>query len=545
MKFYYSFLRKLWRHNFLGFVLCVFVGLFSNIFQLLSFFLPLKALMVASMPTGFSVFNLSGKQLSLCLAVLAVFCFLGHWLLFRFYSMLTDNVSRKLISRVSKFSHMHSREERASDLYRKAVGSFVSLLFCGCLLLVGSYFLPVYVLAFIVTVFFVCVAFALWGFIRSGDFLFSFAGNDRAKSVSNFIFFLYFFITLYLVSESRGVFFSAASLLGVRMLLSTALSAIRDVLSVADNIPIVRTLFYTATSNFSPAEESSIWSDMRAGVISGLFSEFSFSNSLFYQTGYKNCLMMVCASGANRYLVKYAKLASMGSLIRERELFSESWSRALPVLPLYEFRESDRFCSIIFEGNPARVERDKELDAIKDISLACWCAAPPEDFLQKYRRTYSVDVGNKYKSYLKRLELVVSDRYWESYDFFKNNYISFIDFMDSSPVSVMNSELYLSNCFLDGTGRTVALNWSKWSVLPLGGGVPPSIIDSLSETDIERVKLARVDCGNLTIERLRLASALVKFDEHMKYDSFEHAFELISRIKQLFENAKDQFYIKS
>jgi len=447
MKIYYSFLRKLWRHSFLGFVLCVLVGLFSNFFQLLSFFLPLKALMVASTPTAFSVFNLSGKQLSLCLAVFAVFCFLGHWLLFRLYLMLTGNVSRKLIGRVSKFSHMHSREERASDLYRKAVGSFASFLFCGCLLLVGSYFLPIYVLAFIVTACFVCVAFALWGFLRSGDIFFSLAGNDRAKSVSNFIFFLYFFLTLYLVSESGGVFFAAASLLGVRMLLSTALSAIRDVLSIADNIPIVRTLFYTATSNFSPAEESTIWSDMRAGIILELFGDFSFSNSFFYQTGYKNCLMMACASGANRYLVKYAKLASMGSLIRERELFSEPWSRALPVLPLYEFRESDRFCSIIFEGNPARVERDKELDAIKDISLACWCAAPPNDFLQKYRRTYSVDVGTKYESYLKRLELVVSDQYWESYDFFKKNFISLVDFMGNSPVSVMNSELYFSKLF--------------------------------------------------------------------------------------------------
>lgn len=558
---FFSFTKKVFVNDSLSFSLSTFFQALAQVFLVLAFFLPLKALiLLGSQGIPYYLTDyISEHAKSDFILLLAGFSLLSYVLylaLDYFSSGLSRRISDKLLEKAKKISVVTNQDFLAKEILQRLIRSWSTFY-----LLIGIAFLILFlnwkvfmgvIGAISVQYYVLC---KLWESLSKPQFV-----DLRDKFVQNKLvvlnafsaidFFIGFCILFYIFMQDQdpNLLLSVATILLVRQFLQRILLIINDGIFLVSKNNQIKALFYTLgqfkknknhhevnfTELLHPKHRNELLSSMETERV-GNVNNWVWNDSGVKNIGFLNKLLN--SGECSEYWIKVYASNKKDVFQRESLLFgySESYDK---VAPAKCFVDSSQGLNLLGVSIPLSTGVDSEefKELLPTLLRNLWLIKPPKVLANQLTRSIHSLNDRFTEALIEGMEVALQNDFeHEQYNLLKASWPDFSGFISSIPLFVTNGELSKNNVRVSNNGTPIMINWHKIGIEPILSNVSIRIVENFIdlETVLADLKAKRDDCQNLSIQHLILINLLGEFERLLNSQLYRAAIVMLPRLNQV------------
>jgi hypothetical protein len=520
----------------------VFISVLSRIIHLLSFLLPLKAIMVAGSgePPAFLVSLFPGITVTLLVTVLGsvtVIFYLVNISLLRLIDSINESGAKVIVARTQKIGGTRDVYSETLHYYKKIIRSLSSLFFVACVAIV---LLLLYQKLFVV---FVAVLLTPWlmvilAFQNPDGVMQSWFARNKIVLQQRWSFMVFistfFVVVLDVLSENVELPILLAVISFI--LCRHALSAVNESVNIGFSLYSLREkvnslLFFVSPAVYAQFSEhqyqgslltseqvESISLDVLRGLQNDDSSDQAKLKWLSLQIFGVSCFKIIpdgdrlYSSEKDNLLLKVFQSKYKYLANRERLLLGNvpSGIRSLPQLLIAN--EVDGLeCIVLKNSGTPLTTLDEYHNAIEAVLADIWAIDTSVEVIKAYMRSHQCGLSKLKRFHIESLSLacfedrdkLVLSEFHEKFEAIKRIVLDL-------PRAIHNPELTMNVISEGEDGFPVILQWGRWSVEPIGTAL--WYYDFIDETRLDRIRKSvvekRKDCRSLEIGHLLLSGEL-------------------------------------
>lgn len=542
-----SLLLKFYRVVPLWLTLIVAASFISQICALLSLLLPLKVVMLlgSEKTPSYAVDLLPGfkrDELVVVLVAMTVSFFLLHMMLEKVTYIVTEKACSVLLSRTKKIVLF----EDQNDVARAGFQRFAKILAGGVFVLAASSALfwlyldiAIVVITYIASILVLYFAFCSVSSSFSVRLLKRRAASKLLTLISNIGFFLCFFFLVFdfLILQPPGIVFAIAGLLLSRQLF-TKLSALAiDLLDLWDQKARVDVLFFHGKlwAPSGAGQKDQYWwmfdLSVRQKWLRDVANEIGLKNldpetSELIPVGLMNVVGVKVAkdNGVSWYIFKVFGNGRQSYAALEFDILG-GFIKGLPAPELVHISALDGYPVACYKVNDGRPSEAGELAACTEYIIGEISRyTPPEELVERYRRSKPMLWQRFDKALIERLGMAIPSHRSSVIQKLLERLSTVVDILSSLPLSVVVPEFAKESVWLGDGTPPVLLNWTQWSIEPLGAGLAERehILLKLAK-ELPGRKFRELDTIGSAQRAIRVASLVYIAEEKIVKQRFREA----------------------
>lgn len=538
----------------------VMLTLVAQLSTVLSSFLPLKVIILLGsegMPRYFpSSFQAIGRDTLIVLLSVATVCFFLLTLLAnKLIDLATARASEMLLTKSHKLTLFENQDQVAANGYQKYSSALSGLVFVGLTLLGVGYFYPsmsLAVIGYCVSVFILVLGFAhfISGFKEYLEIKISFF----VSLVTNLGF---FFVFAYLVLEfvlwtPPGFIVVIVSLLLSRQIFSRVNGFVVGVYGLSKQKQKLDVLFFHGKQlipSASTSNHKSIWGllhpEVRNAWLLRLLAEID--RPIARTDAIKATWMdssqpdiphlQVSSESTDRvFLVKLYEKNRTALAKHEASLLLDP-PKGLPAPRLLLVTELEKLACHVYELQSGMLLTKKDTrHAVKPLRYHLALLSPPVGLKNRYLRSKPMVAERLTANFLERIKVAAKDQHHLMIvDQFLTTIPELKSRLDKLPLALVNPELPRSLWSEQEISSPLSMNWEKWSLEPLGCGVPPNQIDEflvyIASENSEKKYYVKLDPDSV-----RLAASALELERLINKQQLALAFKQVKSMLRLLNN---------
>ena len=534
----------------------VLVNLVSQVSLIFAFFLPLKVIILlgsSNIPGYFPIQlkELGIDRLTIYLSVLSVIFYLLYLLMERIFTFFSNKGAEKILDKSNKVALFENQSEIATHSYQKYTRGLSGLFFFTISLAVVLVLYPV--LGFLVFLY-VAIIVLLSGVISTYSekitefYLNNIGAYLKTLTAVGFLLTFIFIVFDFLHEAPPDFIIAILSLLLVRQALTRISSFFSDVVSLYPNRHKINALFFHGAKFFSyPVEKvSDMWKLLDPekrqiwvkDVLSGVLGERENDLSMcWFELGIANVGALNVRYLDNAYLVKVFDKNRSAWACHEASLLSSMPVATFPSAKLLGVADVQGLNCHVFDITGLRNFDIKERrGALYQFSKELFMANVPDEIVKRYRRSHPVLWERLNISMVNRLNAVVSDREEKKcVKYFEEQFEEFISTLQELPLILVNPEVKAELLLRDEAGKTIALNWGRWVLEPIGSNwlVRDDGLMQL-EKALLSVSNGREDLKKIEAKNVSLSCLLYAFERQYVRQRYSVATQYLREVFNLF-----------
>lgn len=551
-----SLLLKFYRVVPIWLTLIIAASFFSQICSLLSLLLPLKVVMLlgSEKVPSYALHFLPGYSrdaLVSGLVGMTVFFFISHAVLEKLTYIATERACLELLGRTKKIVLFNDQNDVARAGFQKFSKILASAVFVFSALfaLFWLYFgVAIVIVGYILIVLLLYFSFGLDSPRFSVRLLRRRTVSQLLVSIANLGFFMCFFFLVYdfLCLQPPGIVFAVAGLLLSRQLLSKLSALAVDLLDLWDQKSRVDVLFFHGKV-WVPSEHEKndqFWwlvsCAERQKWIESFVSEIGLEGldvgtSELMPVGVVNVVGVKVAKEehAVAYIFKVFGNGRQAYAAREIDLLSGA-AEGLPAPELIYVSSLGEYPVVCFKVDKGRSPEPGEMNICTDYIInKISCYRPPDNIVERYRRSRSVLSQRFSKVLIERLGMAIPSHHDSTVRKLLERLESVVEILSSLPLSVVVPEFTKESVWLGESTQPVLLNWTQWSLDPMGAGLAgrEEILSKAAKELLDR-KIRGYDTLGSARRAIRIASIAYIFEEKIEKQRFSealsHAIDLLA-----------------
>lgn len=537
----------------------VFFSFFSNIFLTLTFFLPLKIIILVGsdgMPSYFvEIFGTVEKGLLVYWLVVGT---VASYIINLAFNYITDifvvKGAKKVLKGSDKISYFSNYIAETNSFYKKICQAQSSIVFIllGCLLTIFASSIWFADLSLFLMGSFILIS--LSGVINKAFILWIKDKSHVTLSVLSTTAFLVFFGSIInsFTKNIEGVnlLLAIISMLVIRQVLQKSVSVILDSIYLVIKKEKVDHVFHFDSPVSVIVNKKDIWSLLSAkdrNETLGTYFEQIFykkifvSRSQFCQLGQRNVIGFKLSldekqllDNKSRLFIKIFDARSDYLASHEADLYGNKISKLLPTLEF--IAGSNQLSNPVlvfndFEGTnlSGRAAREKGLDILMD----CWGVTPDQTIVQKYYRSYQPLLSRIDQNLVSQLEGACIN---EDHDFlvksFVKNFNGIVSIVASLPVFIYNPYLNMRTIVESYDSKIIVTDWSRWAIEPIGcgwGAVDRAGLAQLHDRFTKKMKSVEAFSG-VQVEYVKMVALIYNLERCCRGKNYHDAFNVLSEI---------------
>ncbi len=558
LKWGLSVTRKLMTVVPLDTLAAVAAAVASWVLQVLSYFMPMKVIILLGSDTVPWYYpqplrNFSVEQLAIGLSIAAALCYALYLMAGRLANVCAERGARRLLERSRKLALFANQEEIGKRRYHMLVGALAGVIFTALAFFVLFWIYPE--LATLVVASILGLSVASYGAARAHSGFEEWAGThfrvlvDTIGALAFLSAFAYMLMDL-LVHRDSNLIVALVGLLLARMLMQRLGKMVIDMEVLSRERHAINALFFHGHKfqRASTRSEQVFWKLLEPTRREQEFLEVLQQiadqpivrvNSAWQQLGAPDVAAFTVTAHdedqriSQTFFLKLFDVKREGLAAQEVILLDSPGLRDLLAPRLIAAVEVDRFRCLVFEAIPAETPQPKDVGtAVRFVMSRSWTIEPPSELVDRVRRSVPLLVDRLGAETIERLRLTANGRgeramlgrFESSLEEIKTRLVSL-------PLYVFNPKVNLDTVRMQNGEVSVVIDWSTWSLEPIGAGWP------ISEPDM--VKLERnLETAGRDSERVatcdpldaRLAALVFAFERLFAGQRYRSAIESLPAV---------------
>jgi|GEM_PF-4131194 len=548
--------------------LAIIAAVLSRGLYLLAFFLPLKVLILVSSdhsPSYFPFINEANKEFWTHVFVVGiVVCYTGTLLLDGFFSRLTTTIQNAVINSRPKLKLLPNQSAEAESFVGGILKTASQLLFIA-MGLISLAFLD-YQLTVVLCLLILLELLITDHLLREDDVsrrrwprlrtLIVKAPVRYARFWMSVDFILGFFLILapFLLLDSGNITMAILAIIIVRHTLSTSVNltgnAVRLVRNQAkinalvfDSIPLVKSekkALHALHETFPPAERERVAREQLAtqGIHPHALT-VRWADPIVPNVGFLNVVAQsspISANDADHYQLQIFVARTTRFLHNENLLFDIVKRQQLAAAAaITQFSHAGYECQICDygTGKPPRIQDWRT--NFPALITQIWSVTPPTSLQQVFASSHPDLNSRLNESFLGKLGHAAGSRAdQQTMDEFISLLPGIKVRLAHIPSHVHNPDLHRQNSTQDQDGNIRIMSWARWSLEPLGFGLPRHVSESELTAILDQVKQQRKDIpAGTKLEDIRIVSQMARLEALVAKSNYRSAFRFVSRINAI------------
>lgn len=547
--------------------LIVLVTLVSQISTVLASFLPLKVVILLGsngMPRYIpDVLAAQGREsLIVLLSAATVGFFLLHLLAEQLIAVITTQATRRLLAKSHKMVLFENQDEIAANAYQRFSLALAGVVFT-VLALTGLFLL------------YSDMAWALTGYVMLAAIVLCVLGARSTSSreclesqlprtmkltsgIGFFAAFAYLVVDFILL-EPPGVLIAIVSLLWGRQVFDRLATVVQNIAALYKHRVKIDALFFHGKVLLPLTRENrTIWPlldpEIRgkwiATVLEELIPEWKGCKHIhieWYPSGTPNvaAFMVTEKLSSAHFLVKLFGVNRKSVALHESTLLSDA-PKGLPAPVFWGGTQVERFvCSVYRVPDGAPVVQGKDSRHLaRQLRTRLLAVEPPEAMVHRYLRSRPLLWQRIQPSFLKRLYVaVVSAEQKQQVSRLLELLPELQYHLKSLPLAIVNPALGSGRVWSEAqTGESIAFNWGRWTLEPVGAKWPVGTEVRKSGGELERLEKQlkaaaemRPALIEVRVEQAKLAALASALEERCQRQQISDGLELVGRILDCLE----------
>lgn len=549
-----SLLRKVGRLTPGYLILTVSLFTISQVSTFLAFFLPFKVILMVATEGVPRYLRLLVTQENrdaaiVFFAVGAVVFYLIQLMTEHLASRYSHRAGASLLERSKKLSLFGNEVQLARDVFLK-----LSRTMGGLLMTIGGFILGFYlnVLLFgvlVLAIFLEYLGFCyVWQRVDKPERL-----QDRItltrkttqvlKLFSSLNFFLGFGLLLYvfLSQPEFGLIRGILSFILMRQVMQRLQGAIQDALFLHQNKTRINALFYT-NIHYQPqisAHETGFLEllrpDNRKKWLTPLIKAHGLETSgawKWLDVQGKNTALLWDQDSEDKDAAVYVRMycPNQQLIYTHETMLFQTLGKASQLVPdpLADL-DYQGFNVIIFKGpSPQAIDRKKTRQIVNQAMTDMWSIALEPGFVSQCCRTKPVLSGRINKELIMQLNLAADDPEEQAVvDRLALQLPAMLELVSSMPLVLCNPGLNISSLIVDENEQPLLVSWAKWSLEPLGVGVPIKIKQAVLQEMLDKAAEKRPEFGSIKPGAVVLTSMAAQLEKDIIGQNYKKAIQLV------------------
>lgn len=535
-------------------LLAVVSSILSQFFMLAGFLLPLKVVLLLgseTVPVYFpSVFQNVGRDgLVVFLSIASVCFYLAHLLASKIVDFSAASACKKLLNRSKKLAIFENQEEIASKGYARysqnlATVGFVSL----CLMVMAWFYRDIAVVITLYIFSCVLVVCVVASFSNSFHTKLTKELGSVARILGSLGFLLSFtYIVLnHLLGSPPGILVSVIALLLARQTFGRLANFAKDIQGLYGQKAQLRALFFHGhTFTQKPiTRNQGFWSlivpTARDIWISEILVELVGSekfeaNTQWFDIGLPDivCYHVKVATdyGNLEYVMKLFNSNRTAWAKHEATLLSSPGS--IPTVPVVKLALIEEIhCHVFDVTGLKRCAKKETADQLVKFRTRLMAINPQSDMVSLYARSHPMLWQRLDQQSIIRMRDLL-DRHAEPDDV-EHLLLRLNDIKEKLrflPLSLVAPDIRPGMLWKNGNGESFLINWTQWSIEPIGTKLP---ISALYETSfiarLEGIASERTGHNKIETHDIQLAALISEFEQRLRRARYAEAHVLVSKI---------------
>lgn len=526
----------------------------SQLARLLAFFLPVKIIILIGsdgVPRYFprAFLDYEREPLVIWLGLATVCFYLTYLIAEKVVDIFTEQSAQRVLAHTAKLALFENQDEIVGNACRKLAESIAAVVFGVLAIGLLSYVYPLIAGVIVGWVFTALVGTALAGMAsdRFRVWLEEHAGDliDTLSALGLFVV-TATIVTKFIAGIQLPILFAIIAVLLTRQLLQRIGKAFSNALSLYPRRLLINALFLR--SHFLPTvprpENGRVWDLVTTNPpeewLPALLLEATgdavadAEMTRWHETGVVDILAFDAkATGDAGYLVKLFGRKRRLAAMHEATLLASISPGTLPAPPfLGSGLVGDHHCHVFAPTAGDALGRSDLDEARLDVIADCWQCRPPDDLVQRYRRSHQM-LGQRLASLdFDRLRLAAAKPREQAQLAALDKGLERIrEALAGMPLVIVNPDLRPNSLARLDDGRPVALHWGRWRLEPVGAGWPGDE-DELEQLPLwlDKARETRDDLASVRAEDAQLAALLFELDALASRQRYRSAVELLPMI---------------
>lgn len=550
-------------------IVVVLVTLVSQISMLLSFYLPLKVIMLLGskgVPGYFpQVFQgVDRVQLVLWLSIATVVFYFAYLLTERLVDYWADRGARLLLQKSQKITLFDNQVEVATSAYQRYTRCLAGGVYAGLAFMVLGILYPA--LAILVFIYSVGV-FIFLNLLHSVNRPFR---THVAKSLNDqldisvkvgFLVAFAFMVADFLFGSPPGLLVVVISLMLVRQTLGRLAALTKNLTTLSKQRLKINALFFhgQALLDEPSRQDHGFWFSMQPGYLRVWITAMLQDvvgvkahrlEAFWYQTGVTDIVAFdvqtfyEAGTPQAHYFVKLFNKKRRGQALHEATLLMALASEGLPAPRFLGVGRVDGYYCHVFnitdwssKPSPEEVKSYTRFILAELLSIE-----PPSEIVNRFRRSRPLLAQRLSEEMGERLLMVADDLgTMANVKRFTQSLNSIKEVLSALPMSIYNRDMGVDSLLRLENNKLVATHWGRWSLEPVGAGWPlreqdwEVLPEYFADAVEKRKTLARV-----SIEEVRLAALMFAFERFYERQRYVSAIELLPVILECLDSARQE-----
>ena len=541
----------------------VFFSLIGNIATIISFFLPLKIIILLGsegIPRYFPgiLLQVDRDLLIAWLCAATLFFFVISLLAKKVVDIIGNSVTSKLFAKNQKIILFKNQQDIAIKAYKLFSSVIASSIFVFLVMFILFWFYPSLSILITIYAFFIFATFLILyqNSLKFRTYLdlnlsvaMSLVGNLGffvvfVYVVANFLFFSPpdFMITIISIIASRQLFSQASgAVIGLNQLLQQRLQ--------------INAIFFFGRTLIRPIsqEDKTIWSllmpEKRKSWVNTLLRDFAPGSKeiidiYWHYLGNPNIgALFITDKQGSMYLVKLYE-ANSNFLAEREEALMNIQPKGIPAGNFLGTTNVGQFKTILYQlPKGSTVPKKKLITSQSEIRKRLLEVKPSKKLISRYVRSFPLISSRLNSSMINRIAAATSTTEQSTQ---LNDFIARLPELkkrlNKLPLAFVNPRLDQYSLWMsEETQQPILLSWGNWSLEPIGAAWPVSLNDDgekiLSkkiETDFFEVIKKRSELKNVSIKNSILSALVYELEKNCLKGNFQNALILVKRIQYAF-----------
>lgn len=539
-------------------LLVVLATLVSQVAVLLAFFLPLKVVILLGsegmpryFPAAFAEVDRDFLVVSLSVATVAFYCL--HLLAERVVRFGTDAGTRQLLARSHKMVLFENQNEAAAKGYQRYSGALASGVFVLLALVVLAIVYPE--MALFLSGFMVAMLGIFWVGYRFNP-VFRATLEARLPDLINTAGVIGFLLAFaYLVADfifwsPPGLIVAIISLLLSRQIFTRTNALVSNVRGLSQQRLRLDALYFHGKVLLPEQQKVEkgigplLAPSRRREWVTAVLGEFAggVSGSMTFhwqQTGMPNvvALRVDCPGQDVAYLVKLFDTRRTAVALHEATLLAQQ-PEGLPAPAFVGATQVEGFHCHVFEWPRTASHCDKRFSKVAaQVRGALLAVEPPIDMTQRYARSRPMFWQYLDESLVERLRLAAEGESVDSVERFSVRLNSLRRQLHGLPLALINPDINTDNLVLVEEEAEYLLNWTQWSLEPVGAGWPVTRLQNLGKAFAEAAE-KRPSLSDVELPQVELAALAYALDRAFKRQRYSDALALLPELLARMEDGE-------
>lgn len=555
LRWFLSLGKKFVRVTPIRTLMVVLLTLVGQVAYILSFFLPLKIVILLGtdgipryFPASFAQFD--RDLLIVYLSVATIGFFFLNVVTEKLTDYVSGGASASLMDRSQKLVLFEKQEEIAASAYQSFSRALAGLVFGTLTIFALSI---VYSdMAWVMGCYLSLVVAVLLVLSTNSSKVRLFIQRKLGVLLNNLSaagFFLVFgFLVLdFVLFEPPGIIFAVISILAGRQTFSRIVGAVKGLFSLYSQRQKLDVLFFhgRALAVSDNPRKSSLWAqlhpDTRKGWVREVLAEFQVDDPMlsggdwslvWHQPAIAHAGALIARVGEQQFLIKlYDRRRSVGPQ-HEATLLADA-PAGLPA-PMFvgASQVSGYPCSVfrLAAGRSETSEHTRKVDS--SLLLEIYGVIPPSRLAQRFLRSKPTLAGRMQTDWLNQAAVAVTTAGQQQASLaLGEHWRALHALIGEVPLALFNPATKASAVWVCDDGSKQAMFWERWSLEPIGAGWPTKV-DRLRALESARDEIAdhREDLVGVSAAQLKLVALLFEFERMLRKNKFDVAVRLLPHI---------------